>query len=101
MITVPAQIFCEPRAEFTAAARSMPGVCGVLLSSRSLLMTLTPSVRQSRNRELGMVSSSNLGTPTHLRHRPCLVSSGMHHEANSRYSAGNVLHQASGAGSEQ
>src|SRR4029077_19366328 len=49
MITVPAQIFCEPRAAFTAAARSMPGVCGVLLSSRSLLMTLTPSSRQSRS----------------------------------------------------
>src|SRR5580704_4527912 len=59
MITVPAQIFCEPRAAFTAAARSMPGVCGVLLSSRSLLMTLTPSVRQSRTWEFGMMISSN------------------------------------------
>src|SRR5882724_8895310 len=48
MMTVPAQIFCEPRAAFTAAARSMPGVWAVLLSSRSLLMTLTPSMRQSR-----------------------------------------------------
>src|ERR1700722_7894100 len=48
MITVPAQSFCEPtRAKFTAAARSMPGVCGVFLSSRSLLMTRTPSLRQS------------------------------------------------------
>jgi hypothetical protein len=27
----------------------MPGVCGVLLSNRSLLMTRTPSVRQSRS----------------------------------------------------
>src|ERR1700730_11583706 len=57
MITVPAQIFCAPRAEFTAAARSMPGVCGVLLSSLSLLMTLTPSTRQSRFRESVMPGS--------------------------------------------
>src|SRR5450755_3919602 len=50
MMTVPAHNFCEPtRAKFTAAARSMPGVCGVLLSSRSLLMTRTPSSRQSRS----------------------------------------------------
>src|SRR3984893_14278648 len=48
MITVPAHSFCDPtRAKFIAAARSMPGVCGVLLSRRSLLMTRTPSVRQS------------------------------------------------------
>jgi Ca2+:H+ antiporter len=47
---VPAHNFCEPtRAKFTAAARSIPGVCGVLLSSRSLLMTRTPSLRQSRS----------------------------------------------------
>src|SRR6204780_5580281 len=50
MITVPAHSFCEPtRAKFTAAARSIPGVCGVLLSRRSLLMTRTPSARQSRS----------------------------------------------------
>src|SRR5450432_4735157 len=50
MITVPAHSFCEPtRAKFTAAARNMPGVWGVLLSSRSLLMTRTPSLRQSRS----------------------------------------------------
>jgi hypothetical protein len=48
MITVPAHNFCEPtRLKFTAAARSMPGVCGVLVSNRSLLITRTPSVRQS------------------------------------------------------
>src|SRR5215469_18619770 len=49
MVTVPAQIFCAPaRAKLIAAARSIPGVCGVLRSSWSAGMTLTPSVRQSR-----------------------------------------------------
>src|ERR1700736_4302344 len=48
MITVPAHSFCDPtRAQFIAAARNIPGVCAVLLSRRSLLMTRTPSLRQS------------------------------------------------------
>jgi hypothetical protein len=48
MTTVPAHNFCEPtREKFTAAARSIPGVCAVLLSSVLLLMTCTPVVRQS------------------------------------------------------
>src|SRR5471030_2493120 len=54
MTTVPAQIFCAPRAELIAAARSIPGVCAVLLSRRSLLMTLTPSTRQSGFRDSGI-----------------------------------------------
>src|SRR5271165_2431545 len=66
MITVPAQSFCEPRAAFTAAARSMPGVCGVLPSSRSLLMTLTPSVRQSR---IDFIASPPAGAPVSTRQR--------------------------------
>src|SRR5439155_23546413 len=48
MWTVPAQIFCAPtRAKLIAAARFMPGVCGVLVSSWSPGMTLTPWVFQS------------------------------------------------------
>src|SRR5205823_9071821 len=48
MWTVPAQIFCAPtRAKLIAAARFMPGVCGVLVSSWSPGMTLTPLVFQS------------------------------------------------------
>src|SRR5579862_17025 len=48
MWTVPAQIFCAPtRAKLIAAARFMPGVCGVLVSSWSPGMTLTPCVFQS------------------------------------------------------
>src|SRR5713226_5761914 len=48
MWTVPAQIFCAPtRAKLIAAARFMPGVCGVLVSSWSPEMTLTPLVFQS------------------------------------------------------
>src|SRR5881275_2428370 len=46
--TVPAQIFCAPtRAKLIAAARFMPGVCGVLVSSWSPGITLTPFVFQS------------------------------------------------------
>src|SRR6266446_4773732 len=46
--TVPAQIFCAPtRAKLIAAARFIPGVCGVLVSSWSPGMTLTPLVFQS------------------------------------------------------
>src|SRR3984893_10382013 len=46
--TVPAQIFCAPtRAKLIAAARFMPGVCGVLVSSCSPGITLTPLVFQS------------------------------------------------------
>ena len=48
MITVPAHSFSAPvRAVVTAAARVMPGVCGVLMSSSSLRTTRTPLVRQS------------------------------------------------------
>src|SRR4029078_7693971 len=48
MCTVPAQIFCAPtRAKLIAAARFMPGVCGVLVSSWSPGMTLTPCSFQS------------------------------------------------------
>src|SRR5216683_4773278 len=48
MWSVPAQIFCAPtRAKLIAAARFMPGVCGVLVSSWSPGMTLTPLVFQS------------------------------------------------------
>ena len=48
MLTVPAQIFCAPtRAALIAAARFMPGVCAVLGSSWSPLMTRTPLCRQS------------------------------------------------------
>src|SRR5437879_1541701 len=48
MWTVPAQIFCAPtRAKLIAAARFIPGVCGVLVSSWSPGMTLTPLVFQS------------------------------------------------------
>ena len=49
IVTVPAQSFSAPaRACVTAAARCMPGVCGVLVSSASPGITRTPSVRQSR-----------------------------------------------------
>jgi hypothetical protein len=45
--TVPAQIFCAPtRALLIAAWRNMPGVCAVLGSSWSPLMTRTPSCFQ-------------------------------------------------------
>ena len=48
MCTVPAQIFCAPtRAALIAAARFMPGVCAVLGSSWSPLITRTPLCRQS------------------------------------------------------
>src|SRR5579864_4169008 len=48
MRTVPAQIFCAPtRAKLIAAARFIPGVCGVLVSSWSPGMTFTPWVFQS------------------------------------------------------
>src|SRR5690348_18249021 len=48
MCTVPAQIFCAPtRAKLIAAARFMPGVCGVLVSSWSPGITLTPCSFQS------------------------------------------------------
>src|ERR1700690_2460028 len=48
MRTVPAYNFFDPtRRKSIAAARSMPGVWAVLVSSRSLPMTRTPSVRQS------------------------------------------------------
>src|ERR1700733_13228398 len=48
MWTVPAQIFCAPtRAKLIAAARFMPGVCGVLVSSWSPGITLTPCSFQS------------------------------------------------------
>src|SRR5216684_6254412 len=48
MWTVPAQIFCAPtRAKLIAAARFIPGVCGVLVSSWSPGITLTPLVFQS------------------------------------------------------
>src|SRR5258708_36301964 len=48
MWTVQAQIFCAPtRAKLIAAARFIPGVCGVLVSSWSPGMTLTPLVFQS------------------------------------------------------
>jgi hypothetical protein len=40
MVTVPAQIFSAPaRARLIAAARDMPGVCGVFGSSESPGMT--------------------------------------------------------------
>src|ERR1700679_761664 len=48
MFTVPAQIFWAPtRAKLIAAARFIPGVCGVLVSSWSPLITRTPLCRQS------------------------------------------------------
>src|SRR6185312_4673732 len=48
MCTVPAQIFCAPtRAALIAAARFIPGVCGVLVSSWLALITRTPLCRQS------------------------------------------------------
>src|SRR3954468_2076566 len=48
MWTVPAQIFCAPtRAKLIAAARFIPGVCGVLVSSWSPGITLTPCSFQS------------------------------------------------------
>jgi hypothetical protein len=48
MVTVPAQIFSAPaRARLIAAARDMPGVCGVFGSSESPGMTFTPLWRQS------------------------------------------------------
>src|ERR1700686_3704986 len=71
MITVPAQIFRERRAALTAAARSMPGVCGVLLSSRSLLMTLTPSTRQSRFWESAMAAPRALHCAIRVRLANC------------------------------
>src|SRR3954470_16199229 len=43
MWTVPAQIFCAPtRAALIAAARFIPGVCGILVSRLSPGMTRTP-----------------------------------------------------------
>src|SRR5437588_9727290 len=58
--TVPAQIFCAPtRAKLIAAARFMPGVCGVLVSSWSPGMTLTPLVFQS----MPLVSRCSLISP--------------------------------------
>src|ERR1700744_1520324 len=48
MSTVPAHSFLDPtRRKSMAAARSIPGVCAVFVSRRSLLMTRTPSLRQS------------------------------------------------------
>src|SRR5258708_17039772 len=48
MVTVPAHSFCAPaRAKLIAAARDMPGVCGVLVSRSRPLTTRTPLVRQS------------------------------------------------------
>src|ERR1700733_10825331 len=48
MLTVPAHIFCAPtRAKLIAAARFIPGVCGVLVSSWSPGITLTPCSFQS------------------------------------------------------
>src|SRR5687767_13849985 len=48
MTTVPAHSFSAPaRAVVIAAARLMPGVCGVLGSSSSARTTRTPSWRQS------------------------------------------------------
>src|ERR1700728_968186 len=48
MSTVPAHNFLDPtRWKSMAAARNIPGVCAVFVSSRSLLMTRTPSMRQS------------------------------------------------------
>jgi hypothetical protein len=47
IVAVPAHSFAEPvRSWVTAAARVIPGVCGVLVSSASPGMTRTPSVRQ-------------------------------------------------------
>src|SRR3954469_18792726 len=48
MSPVPAQIFCAPtRAKLIAAERFIPGVCGVLVSSWSPGITLTPCSFQS------------------------------------------------------
>jgi hypothetical protein len=48
MVTVPAQSLREPtRWWLIAAARFMPGVCGVFVSNRSAGTTTTPCVRQS------------------------------------------------------
>src|SRR5664279_3584699 len=48
MVTVPAHSFCDPtRWCVIAAARFMPGVCGVFVSSAWAGMTTTPCVRQS------------------------------------------------------
>jgi hypothetical protein len=48
MSTVPAQSFSAPaRAVVMAAARVMPGVCGVSVSSSPDRTTRTPLVRQS------------------------------------------------------
>src|SRR5262249_23989713 len=48
MVTVPAYSFSAPtRAWEMAAARHMPGVCAVLLSSALPGITRTPSLRQS------------------------------------------------------
>jgi hypothetical protein len=48
MVTVPAHSFCDPtRWCVIAAARFMPGVCGVFMSSAWAGMTTTPCVRQS------------------------------------------------------
>src|SRR6185437_16562798 len=48
IVTVPAQSFCAPaRAWVMAAARFMPGVCAVLVSSSLPFTTRTPSCRQS------------------------------------------------------
>src|SRR3954467_6278281 len=61
MSTVPAHSFSAPaRAEVIAAARVMPGGCGVFGASSPALTTRTPSVRQSviahRDRELRAVA---------------------------------------------
>src|SRR5438067_1767742 len=48
MVTVPAQSFCAPAlAWLIAAARLMPGVCRVLVSSSPARTIRTPCVRQS------------------------------------------------------
>src|SRR4051794_3892101 len=88
MSTVPAQSFSAPaRAVVMAAARVMPGVCGVLESSSPARTTRTPLVRQSvamatvsrsrdRLREWGSRTAAAPGNQLDATHRETLRSGG-------------------------
>src|SRR3954471_16143046 len=72
--TVPAQSFSAPaRAVSIAAARLMPGVCGVFGSSSSACTTRTPLSRQSGRPPMGQVSRCDLQCDSRHR-RPCSMS---------------------------
>jgi hypothetical protein len=78
MVTVPAQSFRAPtRSPLIAAARCMPGVWAVLVSSASPGTTRTPPVRQSgAGSPLARMASQVCMTATLRRDRPVIDASG-------------------------